>query len=65
MKDTKKWWQSKGMIGGLAAVIAGIAGFWNVDFDVQNIEELITSGVAFAAGIIAMIGRFKAVKKIG
>jgi len=65
MEGTKKFWQSKGMIGGFAAVVAGVLGLWKIQVSVENLTEVITYGTSFAGGIIAMIGRAKATKKIG
>lgn len=51
----KSWWMSKTVLGGLAAIFAGAFGI-----GVDEINALITNGVAIAGGILAIVGRVKA-----
>ena len=64
MEETKPWYLSRGVIGSLAAVIAGIVGIWYTGIDKEHIEAVATSGASFVGGILSLIGRVKASKKI-
>ena len=67
MEDTKKWYMSKSVWGGMIAVTAAVAGAFgfNIGADEQNI--LAESAVAVAGivgAVVAVVGRVKASKKI-
>lgn len=65
--ETKSMWASKGVWGGIIAVVASGAGIWGYTItpaDQGNIVELITSIVALGGGALAIIGRIFASKKI-
>jgi len=67
MEGTEPWYASKGVWGGLIAVVAGIAGVFGYTLDVPLQTEMIsiiTAVVASAGGILAIIGRIRASKKI-
>ncbi len=65
MEDTKVWWQSKTVWGGIIAVVAGLLGVFGYTVLPAD-QELIATGLASAAaaagGIIAVIGRVTAKK---
>ncbi|MFH1604686.1 MAG: hypothetical protein ABIH03_12345 [Pseudomonadota bacterium] len=70
--DTKKWWQSKAVIGGIIAALASGLALIRVQFAPEAVDPLATdvigaieTGVAFVGGIIAIYGRVKANTKIG
>lgn len=65
MDDNKKWYQSKGVWGGLAAVVAGVGAAFGLDLDAGQLTEVMLALGAAVGGIIAIIGRMKASKKIG
>jgi len=69
MEDNKPWYASKGVWGSLVAMGAGIAGaIWGVsvtDADQATIVSSITAIAGAVGGIIALIGRLKASKKVG
>ena len=65
--DTKKWWQSKTVIGGTLAAIAGAAALLGAQFPPEAIDEtatdvmgIIEAGVALFGGVMAIYGRIKA-----
>lgn len=65
MKESKPWYASTGIIGSVSAVAAGILGIWFAGVDAASIEAILTGGGAVIGGIVALIGRIKATKKIG
>lgn len=68
MEDTKKWWQSKGVIGSAVALVALAARFFGYEIDPQAETQLTSSvldGIAAAGALIALIGRIVADKRIG
>ena len=65
--DTKSWYASKAVWGGLIAVGAAVAGGFGVvvDADTQSqIADLIVIGVGAVGGLLAIYGRIKAGKSI-
>lgn len=65
--NTKAWWQSKTIIGSGVAVLATIAGFFNVTLgpDVQSqIVEVVSTMGAVIGSIIAIVGRFTSDKTL-
>lgn len=65
--ESKPWWQSKSVIGGLVALAAGIAGIFGVVMspDDQAITTEAILGIAGAiGGLLAVYGRIKASKSI-
>jgi hypothetical protein len=67
MEDAKPFWQSKGVIGGLVAFAAGVAGIFGIGVPEAAQGEITTHvhGLVVAAGgLLAMYGRLKADRKI-
>ncbi len=67
-QDTKPWYLSKGVIGGLVAVAASIAGLFHYSIapdDQAQLVELITGLATLLGGGVAIVGRITASKKIG
>ena len=67
MTDTKPWWQSKGVWGGLVAAAAGLAGllgFHIPEGEIQTLTDAVLSGVTAVAGAFAVYGRVVAGSKI-
>jgi hypothetical protein len=62
MIDTKPWWASKGVIGGVVAMGASIFGM--ADTDAAQIINLLTELIAAAGGLLAVYGRIKATRAI-
>jgi hypothetical protein len=68
MDDSKPWWQSNGVWGGLVAVLAVLLGFFGYEIggDVQGeLVEAVSGAVALAATLWAIVGRIRATKRIG
>lgn len=68
IETPKKWYESKGVWGGIIAMLAAISGAFGyaVDADAQaSIAELITVVVGGVGGLLAIIGRIKADRKVG
>ncbi len=66
--DTKQWWESKTVWGGLIAVGAAVAGAFGVTVDGAAQNEIAEYAVAIAGaigGLLAIYGRIKAGKTIG
>lgn len=68
MDDTKPWYASSGVWGGLIAVVTTGLGFLHYSVSpadqVNIVQGLATAGGAIG-GLIAVIGRVMASKKIG
>lgn len=68
--QTKRWWQSMAVWGGLLSLLTAI-GLAGISFDPVtgdfsgNIHTLWGSITAFAGGVMAIVGRFRAVSRIG
>lgn len=68
MQDEKPWYLSKGVIGGLVAVLASLAGLLNYTIgsaDQTQLVDLITAAAGLIGGGVAIVGRISASKKIG
>jgi hypothetical protein len=67
MIDTKPWYQSRSIWGGLVALLAGIAGIVGVEIDAGTSEALVlalTNGAAAVGAVIAILGRLAAQKTL-
>lgn len=61
--DSKVWWQSRAVWGGVIAIVAGIGPLVGVavDADTQNaLIECLTSLFAAVGGLLALVGRLRA-----
>lgn len=68
MDGTQVWWQSKGVLGSVVAILAGGLGFLGLNFDASlkdSLVELISMAGTLVGGAIALYGRIVATKKIG
>jgi hypothetical protein len=66
--DSKNWWASKGVWGGIMAVLAAIAGVFGLKFGVDLQEQtvtFITQIMGAAGGLLAIWGRVSAKQPIG
>ena len=67
MDQTEKWYQSRGVWGGLIAVVAGIAALFGLtisaEVQVEVVDLLIALGPVIG-GALALYGRLKATKRI-
>jgi hypothetical protein len=67
MLDSKKWWQSEGIWGGVAALVATVAGFLGYAVSAEDkvaIEAVLASIVAAVGSLFAIHGRIRASKRI-
>lgn len=72
MDETKSWYASKGVWGGIVALASIIAGFFGITID-ENTQAVIVdqvTGSAAAIGVIAgavtaIYGRIAATKQVG
>jgi hypothetical protein len=68
MNETKSPLTSSGIWGGIIAMFAPIIGHLihvNItDMDIQQLADLVASGIAVIGGFIAIIGRWRATKQI-
>lgn len=63
----KKWWESKGVWGGLVAVGAGVAGLFGYALSADEQDALAGAVAALASaigGALAVYGRIKAASDI-
>ena len=68
MNDWKSIFASKTFWGAVLAVAGGIAGIWGYTITPEDQQYLVEGGatvVTLVGGVIAVIGRMKASKKIG
>lgn len=66
--ETKKWWESKAVWGGIIAVGSAAAGLFGFTVDEATQEQAVgyvMAVVGAAGGLLAIYGRVKAEKKIG
>jgi len=65
--QNKPWYQSKAVIGGAIAVAAGVAGLFGYAItpeDTAAVTDAIVAVGAAVGGILAVVGRLQATKKI-
>lgn len=69
MNDSKAWWQSKGVWGGLVAFAAAVIGpLVGVSLDAIEQGEavdIIVAATGIGGSVLAFIGRIRAKAKIG
>lgn len=73
--ETKAWWQSSGIWGSLVVVVsagAGMIGYTIAPDDQAHLVtaatksvELATQAMALVGGLVALVGRVRATKRIG
>ena len=64
----KEWYKSKTVWGGLIAVGAAAAGAFGIVVDEgaqDQLAEVMVLGATAVGGLVAVLGRVKATKKIG
>ena len=71
MNETKKWYESKTIWGGVITLLAVLLSFLGIQIDEQTKQVLINETTAFASAAAALIGslltiygRIKAEKRI-
>ncbi len=66
MNETKKWYESTGIVGPIVAVIAFIMDSTGVNvISAAELNKLLLSIMEGAGMIIGIVGRWKATKQIG
>lgn len=60
----KFWWQSKGMWGGIIAIVATGAALFGYQIDEAETLNIVMQVAALAGGILAVVGRVKAKQPI-
>jgi len=68
MSETKRWWESKTVWGGMVAVLAGAAGMFGVAVDGGAQTEVVGHAADIAAavgGVVSILGRLQATRSIG
>lgn len=68
MTESKPWWASKTVWGGLIAVLASLAAAFGFDIGPADQEAIVASVVSIAGavgGLLAVYGRVKADRKVG
>lgn len=71
MVDEKQWYLSKGIWGSILAIVAVIAGYAGVEIDaetqavfVDQIYAIVVAGAGLIGGVLSLIGRKNASKRI-
>ena len=67
MNETKKWWESGSVWGGLIAAgagIAGMVGYGVSEDDQQQLVALVPAAASTLGGTVAVIWRLSASKRI-
>lgn len=67
MEDTKKWYMSKSVWGGMIAVVAAVAGAFGYMLSPEDQASLTDAAVVVAGavgGVLAVYGRVKAEKMV-
>lgn len=69
--ETKPWYLSKTVLGGVIAAGAGVAGLFGINLDaltqaelLAHLDMIVTAGSALVGGVLAIYGRLKATKSI-
>ena len=63
MTDTKNWWASKTVWGGLVALCGGLAGLFGLEIDGSlndNLATALTEAAGAIGALVAIFGRFDA-----
>lgn len=66
-KLNKSWWQSRTVWGGLVAAGAGIAGVFDISLPPEEQDQIVDLVLALTSalgGLVAVVGRIKAERKI-
>lgn len=67
MTGTKPWYASKTVWGSLVAIVAAVLGLWDVDIssaDQSRAVEMIVQLIGALGGLIALVGRFAATRRL-
>ena len=67
MPHTKPWYRSKTVWGSLIAILAAVLGIWDVRIDADEqarLVELIVQATGALGGLVALVGRFRATRRI-
>ena len=67
MNETKDWYKSKAVWGGIVAAVSGMLvmfGVGAVEGEEESIVELIMQAVAIVGGIVAIVGRLVAKSRL-
>ena len=67
MPHTKPWYRSKTVWGSLIAILAAVLGIWDVRIDADDqarLVELIVQATGALGGLVALVGRFRATRRI-
>ena len=62
--EFKPWWLSKGILGGVASALAGLAGIAGYTLDADTLLMLLSNSAAVVAGVVAVMGRLNATTPI-
>ncbi len=68
MIDSKSWWQSKTVWGGIIALLAGVLGLFGynlVEADQAQLVEIGSGAAVVVGSLIAIVGRVRASKVVG
>ena len=63
----KPWYLSKTVWGSVVAILAALAGLFDVDLDAAaqaHAVEMIVQAIGALGGLVALVGRFRATRRI-
>ena len=66
--ESKAWWQSKGVWGGVIAMLCGIANGFGIEIGLDDqmvLSETVVTMIGGLGGLLAIYGRVKAKSSIG
>ena len=61
---TKKWYESKAVIGAIAVITSVISQYVGVDILDQEFTKILADGTVFIGGLVALYGRLVAKTKL-
>lgn len=67
MNETKPWYESKGMWGGIISLIAGLLGIFGIPMlpeIMESFTEVFTALAAAVGGVLAVYGRWRATHRL-
>lgn len=64
VEDTKLWWMSRGVLGGVATIVAGLAGLAGYVVDAAALTQVLLDAAVVGAGAVSVYGRIAATQII-
>lgn len=65
MQDTKAWYKSKGVNGGILVLVTVLTMFFDIEITTEEVQQVVEYFGLGIGGALALWGRIVADKKIG